>query len=516
MRDLLNLLDKVLTESTGLANRKPGEKWQNSQGQTLTFNNIGFYPEGGGTYDTAELQQVTQQVPNAHWVNKMPAKGGVGIATFTDEQGNEVYVGRYFQDIKPNKTDNKWKNSEIVPGFEYQSKASKKESAGYKPSDILTDLKSQTPTSLANQVVAAFGPNSDEARAITIFMQSNKTPIRVPKGNMELTAFRDYMGEILQPIALVMGKKVKGNADDAAMSFFGTNNYSDCVISFNEGVSGGLYDSLLVNSKGKQIKLSSKGESGAMASVVNFLRCIEELEATPQGRKLRTKHQEVIDIIDAIDQGGHFGGPLELASHYGIIDNDDVHFVPLLKNIGPQDPIDWGKHKKLEKLYNGRQANNPETMVPAEHMIAAIAYKVADYVNDNTNFSAAASEILNTSALVQMYTYVKDSGQDFEISFDAKWPSTAVTGVKLSAGKTYMSTAKGGGNMVFKILKGGAKDVPDAEEAGSGDKAPAKVSTADLDKVGKEPRLTGPGANASRKNRDPNFDVAVTGRQKKR
>jgi len=25
-----------------------------------------------------------------------------------------------------------------------------------------------------------------------------------------------------------------------------------------------------------------------------------------------------------------------------------------------------------------------------------------------------------------------------------------------------MSTAKGGGNMVFKILKGGAKDVPDA------------------------------------------------------
>ena len=335
MRDLLNLFDNVLTESTGLANRKPGEKWQNSQGQTLTFNNIGFYPEGGGTYDTATLQQVTQQVPDAYWVNKMPAKGGVGIATFTDEQGNEVHVGRYFQDIKINKTDNKWKNSEIVPGFEYQSKASKKESAGYKPSDFLTDLKSQTPTSLANQVIAAFGPNSDEARAITAFMQSTETPIRVPKGNMELATFRDYMGEILQPIALVMGKKVKGNADEAAMSFFGTNNYSDCVISFNEGTSGGLYDSLLVNSKGKQIKLSSKGESGAMASVVNFLRCIEELEATPQGRKLRAKHQDVVDIIDAIDQGGHFGGPLELASYYGIIDNDDVHFVPLLITTDP-------------------------------------------------------------------------------------------------------------------------------------------------------------------------------------
>ena len=516
MRDLLNLLDNVLIESTGLANRKPGELWKNDQDQTLTFNNIAFYPEGGGTYDTATLQQVTQQVPDAYWVNKMPAKGGIGIATFNDQQGNEVQVGRYFQDIKPNKTDNKWKNSEIIPGFAFQSSASKKESAGYKPSDILSDLKSQTPKSLANQVIAAFGPNSDEARAITTFMQSNQSPVRVPKGNMQLSAFRDYMGEILQPIALVMGKPVKGNAKEAAQAFFGTPSYSDCVISFNEGVSGGLYDSLLVNSKGKQIKLSSKGESGAMASVVNFLRCIEELELTPQGRKLRDKHQDVVDIIDAIDQGGHFGGPLELASHYGIIDDDDVHFVPLLKNIGPTEKIDWGKHKKLEKLYNGRQAANPETMVPAEHMIAAIAYKVADYVNDNTNFSAAASEILNTSALVQMYTYVKESGEDFEITFDAKWPSTAVTGVKLSAGKTYMSTAKGGGNMVFKILKGGAKDVPDTEETGKVAKTPAKVSTDDLNAVTQSTRLTGPGAKAARQSQVPDFDEKTTGRAKRR
>jgi hypothetical protein len=515
MRDLLNLLDNVLTESTGLAGRKPGDMWQNDQGQILKFNNIAFYPENGGSYDAETLQQVTQQVPTAHWLNKMPAKGGIGIATFNDEQGNDIYVGRYFQDIKPNKADNKWKNSDIIPGFEFQHKASKKESAGYKPSDILSALKSQTPESLAKQVIAAFGPSSDEARAITTFMKSNETPIRVPKGNMQLTAFRDYMGEILQPIALVMGKKVKGNADEAAMAFFGSNNYSDCVISFNEGVSGGLYDSLLVNSKGKQIKLSSKGESGAMASVVNFLRCIEELDATPQGRKLRAKHQAVIDIIDAIDKGGHFGGPLELASHYGIIDNDDVLFVPLLKNIGPTEQIDWGKHKKLQKLYNDRVANDPETLVPAEHMIAAIAYKVADYVNDNTNFSAAASEILNTSALVQMYTYVKETDKDFEITFDAKWPSTAVTGVKLSAGKTYMSTAKGGGNMVFKILKGGAKDVPDAEETNARKNPSAKTSTADLDAVTQKSGLRGPGARTAKSNAQPNMSPEVLGRASK-
>ena len=121
---------------------------------------------------------------------------------------------------------------------------------------------------------------------------------------------------------------------------------------------------------------------------------------------------------------------------------------------------------------------------------------------------------MNTSALVQMYTYIKESGTDFEITFDAKWPSTAVTGVKLSAGKTYMSTAKGGGNMVFKILKGGAKDVPDAEETGSKGKSTAKVSTADLDAVTKAPRLSGPGARTAR-GKEPDFDEKTTGRRKR-
>jgi hypothetical protein len=114
-----------------------------------------------------------------------------------------------------------------------------------------------------------------------------------------------------------------------------------------------------------------------------------------------------------------------------------------------------------------------------------------------------------------MYTYVKESGPDFVISFDAKWPSAAVTGVKLSAGKTYMSTAKGGGNMVFKILKGGAKDVPDAEEAGSGAQAPAKVSTADLDAETDRQRLTGPGARAAKAKSEPKTDTATLGRERR-
>ena len=99
MRDLLNLFDNVLTESTGLANRKPGEKWQNSQGQTLTFNNIAFYPESGKVDSASDLvglraDAVERQGRNVHWVNQANSStGGFGIATFNDEQGNEADDG---------------------------------------------------------------------------------------------------------------------------------------------------------------------------------------------------------------------------------------------------------------------------------------------------------------------------------------------------------------------------------------------------------------------------------------
>jgi hypothetical protein len=286
---------------------------------------------------------------------------------------------------------------------------------------------------------------------------------------MNVNAFRDYFCEMLQPIALVKGMPVKGNAQEAAEIFFGSGrDYSDCIISFNEGVSGGLYDSLLVNSEGKQIKLSSKGKSGANASVVNLLRCITELQVAPKGKLLLAKHTTAVDILKTIDDSGHFGAPIELAASYGIIDKDDGQKVMSLRNLGPEDKIDWGKHKKLEQLYNGRSAKDKSRIIPIEHMIAAIAYKVADHVNETTNFSQAASDILNHSALVQMYTEANESGEYIIISgFTAVYPSETVTGVLLDASKAYMST-QGKGNFTFHILKHGEKppkksDMVDAE-----------------------------------------------------
>ena len=51
---------------------------------------------------------------------------------------------------------------------------------------------------------------SAEAMALETFINGD-IPVEVVKGNMNPGAFRDYFAEVLQPIALVLGKKVSSH-----------------------------------------------------------------------------------------------------------------------------------------------------------------------------------------------------------------------------------------------------------------------------------------------------------------
>ncbi len=530
MRDLLNLLDKVqlpLLEGVGLSNRRPGEKFKNAVDDIVTFQGLDFYPESGA-YPADELDSAIEQaaadkgitVDRIHWTNAAPPNGaGFGIAAFSGEDGNTYYLGRHFKNVSPNRSQNNFPHDAIPGGFKFQSKAGQKENSGLKPSEWLTQFQDNTPQTILDQAVAKFGDNSAEANALRTFMEGD-IPVEIARGNLNPGAFRDYFAEVLQPIALVMGKTVKGNAAEAADIFFGPgSDYSQCTISFNNNTIGGLYDSLLVNPDGKQIKLSSKGKDGANASVTNLIKSVQELDAVPTGRKLRQTYAEEIAMLESINKLGHFGAPLAIAEKYKMITSEEAQQVMSLKNLGPNDDIigTGVLSKRLEDMYQARKARDMSRIIPIEHMISAIAYKVADYVNDNTRFGEAASTILNNAALVQMYTDTKDSAETITVTqLTAVYPSQTVTGVLLDATKAYMST-QGKGNFTFKILKNGAKpeDVNPIDGEDSLEVEPAKVSTSDLDAVTKTPRLTGPGARASRQSSEPDFDERTLGRRKK-
>jgi hypothetical protein len=520
MREFINIIDTALTESVGLANRKPGEKFANSVGDVITFQSLNFYPESGkfppDDSMADAIANLKTQGMNIHWTNQAAGNSAAfAIATFTGENGTAYYLGRFFREISPNRTQNNWPNSEVPGGFKYQSRVGQKEHVGYKPSEVLTQFQDNTPASILEQVEAKFGTNSALANATRIFIESD-LPCTFPRGDINPDAFRDYFCEMLQPMALVLGKNVKGNAGEAAEIFFGAGSgYSDCTISFNNNTIGGLYDSLLVNPEGRQIKLSSKGKEGASASVTNLRKSVRELEAAPKGKQLLKTYANEIAILDIIERDGHFGAPLTLAMKYDMITPEESQQVMNLRNVGPQDKIiGTGKlSPRLEKLYQERKTKDPTRIIPIEHLTAALAYKVADYVNKNTKFGEAASSILNNAALVQIYTNTSATNDTITItSLEARYPAEAVTGVELDASKVYFSTG-GKGNFTFTILKNGAKssDVNPVDGVDSIEQDQAKASRQGSDVEFKRSDI----AAADRSLMNPKSDREIFGRRRR-
>ena len=163
MRDLLNLFDQ-LGESRGLSARKSGEVY--SRGDTaddkITFQSLTFYPEVGN-YETlddtiAAFDQVQQQIP--HPIEKInePNAGrrAFGIAAFDTAVGTR-YLAKFTSEIKPVRTANTFFQTKDIPGqFSQTDARGSKEKAGYKPSDVLQQFKSQTPESILAQIETKF------------------------------------------------------------------------------------------------------------------------------------------------------------------------------------------------------------------------------------------------------------------------------------------------------------------------------------------------------------------------
>jgi hypothetical protein len=313
-------------------------------------------------------------------------------------------------------------------------------------------------------------------------MNSSTFPVTVDGGDMDFKGFRDYFCEMLQPCVLINGGQVSGNASEAAALFMGRKGFSDCVVSFNQGVSGALYDSLLISPEGKQIKLSSKGATGAKASSVNLLTALRELEEAGMP-EFAQNYPEVVEILKTINQGDHNSGPLNLGVQFGLISKAEIPQVMSLAQSAGDPNFNIKKTKlsdNLKQLYQERTAGNPSKVIPLNHLVSSIAYKVCNQINLKTNFSEAAADILNHSAFVQMYTNAtnSDNGEFIIQGFRTIWPSKLFTQVTLEAQKSYSSTASSGGKLVFGINEK-PQAIPNVELAATTD-APGPSQAGEL------------------------------------
>jgi hypothetical protein len=481
MRDLINII-----ESVGLANRKPGDRWRSPRGDELVFSDLTFYPQQGGKYETPEefqaaLDQAMQQrgiaTPALKWENPVKNTGGFGIAHFVDDQNRDVYLGRWYNEINPNRSQNRW-NNDLPSGFTLQTGAAQKERAGYQPSEVLRgNMQNLTPDAIYSAVVTKFGQNSDEARAMAAYMASDGT-VEFPAGKMNFAAFTNYFCEMLQPMALVMGKKRKGNANEAEARYLTQGGYSTCRISFSTKKNEGLFDSVLTNAAGQSIGISTKAKGGAKASVKNLDDKVREMQTTDDGRKVLERFPKEVSLLNLIVDGGQVGAPLNLGVLFNIITPEQQQEILGTRKLGPQQ-IAGKLSPGLQKIYNYRSPRDASKVVPFYHLVASVAYQVADHVNNNTRFSQAASAILNHGAFMQAYTQASQRGSMILLDqFDFDYPCEAVTGVLLSAKKPYYSTGMKG-NFTFQILKNGATVEEVMEDSEDDNK-----SNADSDQLG--------------------------------
>lgn len=463
MRDLLDKIQSLF-ESTGLAGRKQGDIFKNPDGNQITFNRLEFFPVEGGKLEKEQLDNILSQLSNVQWQNKRSAKsGGIVLATFDTAEG-EVQYGFFKDVIKPSATDNYVPNQ--VGNYRFAGKAAEKIQSGLTPQDLLSKRDNLTSEEIINQLSEKLGPNNVLVQVAQRVAGGEKFPIKFDAPtDISFTGFRDYFCEILQPIAMQVGSYT-GNAGEAAEVFLG-GSFADTLISFDSAKNAGLSDSILTKADGKYIKISTKGGKGAQASSKNLIDAVNELNDTPNGKKLLEKYKDSIDLMTEIQKQGQYKAPLYLGVKYDVISKDEADKILSLRNQKPinlKDIKNYNLGSNLEKLALGRETENTESVNLFYHLLASVAHLAATKVNDKTSFSAAAADILNNGALVQVYTKAKQNQKEWVLeSFDTVYPGKSIKGVYLSAGKTYYSTGVKG-NYTFRIDRGSGKPKEDNEE----------------------------------------------------
>lgn len=469
MRKFIDIVSGVLQESRGLGARKPGEEFVGTQNANdkIYLDSVEFYPEEGLQYSSpeetaAELKKATASLRGAtiNVVGKFKSNDlAFGVATFQTPDKKRLVFIKPFQRVNPDPTQNPWSNQTGIPGYRYNSKVAAKSQAGLMPQDILTKPSDLTPRDIVAQIAAKFGEDSPLTQLASNIAAGQEFPITItaPEG-ISFSAFTNYFCEILHPISLLAGT-AEGNAEEAATIFMGQTGFKKTLISFGTDKTEGLSDSLIVNKQGAKIKVSSKAATGAQASAKNLLDLSREAKNISGKRQ-----QEVLKIVETVVKMGQRNAPLVLGKQFGIIsERDEAAIMDMYQKpmVSLDDLGDMKLSANLKKLLRERETDNPDSVNLYFHAIAAVAHRVAEHINEHTDFSKIASELLNNGALIQVYTKAKEKGNQWTIEkFTAQWPSKSVTGVKFSAGKTYYSTGIKG-NFTFKILKGGAQDVPD-------------------------------------------------------
>jgi len=563
MRDLLNLLDNVLSESAGGMAKRWLESQQrpiyflDAKGNRYTIDNLLLFPDQVPAAPIAELgaELETAIAPlglgkeNIRFVNRMPAKQGAGMLIIMKNQNGILFpYFRFFNKRDMGSLGMHWPPADFeretglaweqtrVTGTGKDRQAEVISRIELKPKFSIptnTNMSIASVPAKSGQMLAAdnkVGPELAQQlqTLLTNTLAGSTEPVQglVP---YERDIRVDY-GEVAAPLGLVVGKHVGGSyvkVDSELLGPLGVSWSTATQVFYPEAGNEPLYDSQIMWPNGVKLRISNKAEGkGGAASTTSILEIIDKYpERFSEEDKAMLepggKYGDFITALRTIAGSRGYEGPVKLAQEFGYINDADA--ANALKNLDQKTNDPRLLTPRLREIINDKSIFSAKTDKPdykiCYHVIASLARLVVKHLNNNIGLTTEFFKfMLSRANLVQVnqFTERKDDGVAFS-KFDVIWPPTFTGKIKFSA-SDFQSNKKSTSRLAFSVgNERGTKTADDSQtqEPDSGVEAPTKLSTDDLDAV-TQGRLKGPGAKVARANSEIKTDAGTLGREKRR
>lgn len=488
------LIEELMTEARGLLFRQPGDTWRNKEGVEISLEEIIKYPEKGqaeerelnSNYQKMIKAFADQDITDIRELNeRKTVTKAFALAVFAVANTDQkiVFV-KWLTKIDPD-AKGQWDNNDLG-GFVFQSTRSSKGRSGIKPANLLPPgEKFANPRALLTALkpkLEAVEHGKEIYDGLNNIVKGQKFFFKVPEAKN--AAIRDDFGEIIAPIMLWMGKIHE--AENARKAILGDRPWNSCTISFPSTVNAGLLDSVLVSPDGVRIGVSSKGDSGAKASVANIFDGIKALEKVKSPLLRRPYVKKLQEVVDVLIHEKAKDSPLVLALSMGMISKKQAQAVrdsigemsfeqdrpsSLLKARRQTtdiqaDPLmqllNAGRIKLGDIVYNSdsyrNRLKNPGYRI-GYHALSYIANQVAREINKDTDISKGALAVLNNSPMLQIHLYTKyranedpdQAGVEFT-KWEVIFPMEFKGQLKLSSEKSYWASGQSG-RMTFGFGK---------------------------------------------------------------
>ena len=496
MRDILNLLDNVLTEAAGGMSKRWLESQQSpiyfldAQGNRYTIDNLVLFPLeqpvlpvtelGIEVEDTIAQMGLTKQ--NISFVNRMPAKQGAGMLIIMKDQTGKLFpffkffpkremdtlgmhyspadfereTGLTWQQTRMTGTG-KDRKEEVISRVELKPKQAVPTNTNL----AISSVPAQSYTKLASD--PKVGPELAQKLQTLLKNTLNGSVESVPGLVPYERDIRVDFGEVAAPLGLVAGAHVGGSyskVQNELLGPLGVSWGSANQVFYPDAGNEPLYDSQIMWPNGEKLRISNKAEGkGGAASTTSILEIIDkypERFSNEDKAMLEPggKYGDFVTALRTIVGSKGYEGPGKLAVEFGYIDQTDADNA--LENLKNKTNNQALLTPRLKKIINDTSIFNAQTDKPdykvCYNVIASLARLVVKHLNADIGLTTEFFKfMLSRANLIQVnqFTERKDDGVAFS-RFDVIWPPNFTGKIKFSA-SDFQSNKKSTSRLAFSV-----------------------------------------------------------------